>query len=403
MDIASLVYDVSKDLYSFYQKAKGREDDIKEIRAQLLWMGETSALVQEVLQRDGLAAENRSKVEDNMRRCEPAVAELQATVEKLKTEAQSSKGASARLQAWIVKLGLRTAWPFKKDTILAFAEYVKTCHSALDAAISLLHLNVSVSHIEELRKMDKLIIDGKKSLEDAFNKLLLEQQDQWKAQEIIRNLRYTELESRELQITELDDDSYAWIFTPEGQDIVEVQTLVRFVNVGSGLFWVSGEAASGKSTLMKFIARSCLWQWQGHKTVTIACHFCWIAGTAAQKTQIAMLRTLLYYILVAEPDIVSDVCGNAWDSGVGSRSQSVRELRRCLQTALSVTRDDLVCLLMVWMSSSQKATTVVLLTSSNMLRYKVTSKSSSRLDRGTLLRAVTPLVTESTWRVLTQK
>lgn len=60
-----------------------------------------------------------------MRRCEPAVAELQATVAKLKTEDQDSKGASARLQARIVKLGLRTAWPFKKDTILALAKHVQ--------------------------------------------------------------------------------------------------------------------------------------------------------------------------------------------------------------------------------------------------------------------------------------
>lgn len=56
MDIASFVYDMSKDFYSFYQKAKGREDDVKDIRAQLLWMGEKSVLVQEVLQRDDLAA-----------------------------------------------------------------------------------------------------------------------------------------------------------------------------------------------------------------------------------------------------------------------------------------------------------------------------------------------------------
>jgi hypothetical protein len=252
-----------------------------------------------------------------------------------------------------------TAWPFKKDTILALAGYVKTCHGALDAAISLLQLNVSVSHIEELHKTDKLIIDGKKSLEDAFKelrssvsaqlhqvferlaeqtKLLLEQQNREKAQEIIANLRYTELEYRELQITELDDDSYAWIFTPEAQGIAEVQNLVHFLNVQSGLFWVSGEAASGKSTLMKFIARSPLWQWQGQKDVTTACHFCWIAGTAAQKTQIAMLQTLLYYILVAESGIVPDVCRTAWDSGVGCSPQSVRELRECLQTAVRVTK-----------------------------------------------------------------
>lgn len=51
-----------------------------------------------------------------------------------------------------------------------------------------------------------------------------------------------------------------------------------------------------------------------------------------------MLRTLLYYILVAEPEILPDVCRNAWDSGVGSSPQSVRELRQCLQTAVSVTK-----------------------------------------------------------------
>lgn len=210
-----------------------------------------------------------------MRRCEPAVAELQATVAKLKTEDQDSKGASARLQARIVKLGGQPGRS-RRTRFLRLRNTFKICHSALDAAISMLHLNVSVSHIEELRKIDKLILDGKKSFEDPFNelrsslsaqlhqiferlaeksKLLLEQHNLKKAQETIENLRYKELESPELQITELDDDSYARIFTPEGQDIMEVQNLVRFLDLGSGLLWVSGGAASGKSTLMKFIAR----------------------------------------------------------------------------------------------------------------------------------------------------
>jgi hypothetical protein len=46
MDIASLVYDVSKDLYAYYQRAKGRDDDLKNVRAQLLWMGEKSVFIQ---------------------------------------------------------------------------------------------------------------------------------------------------------------------------------------------------------------------------------------------------------------------------------------------------------------------------------------------------------------------
>lgn len=370
MDIASLIYDVSKDLYAFYQKANSRDDDIKDLRAQLLWMGEKSVLVQEVLQREGAKAEDKSNIEHNLRSCRDATTELATTVAKLKTVDQSSQRTFAKITSRVSALGLKTAWPFKKETIAALAGYARTCHSALDAAISILHLNVSVSHIEKIQNLDATIVAGRTSIDNALRdmktvfqdqlheisqrlvqqteqlaqqtRLLTRAQDQAKAQEIIESLKFAEMNHRVQQITNAKDETYAWLFTPEAQDKPEVQHLVRFLTEDSGLFWILGDAASGKSTLMKYIASpqrgdSTLWQWQGHKEVTIACHFCWIAGSPMLKTQLALLQTLLYYILRTEPGIVPNIPQLGWGAAHGDGPWSVRQLQGYLNAAVNAS------------------------------------------------------------------
>jgi hypothetical protein len=107
------------------------------------------------------------------------------------------------------------------------------------------------------------------------------------------------MNNRVQQITYAKDETYAWLFTYEAQRIPESQQLAQFLNPGSGLFWIHGDPASGKSTLMKYLAsprrgKTTLWRWEGDKEVTIAYHFCWIPGAPILKTQLALLRTLLY-------------------------------------------------------------------------------------------------------------
>jgi hypothetical protein len=312
MDIASLVYDVSKDLYAFYQKGKSRDDDIKSIRAQLLWMGEKAILIQEGLKRDGAKAEDESNVKQYLQICEIAVAELKSTADKLKTANQSGhETLTARIKARIKTFGRRTAWPLKKETIAALAAYARTCNGALDSAVALLHLNVSVSQIEKIKALDKDIMDGTISLDAAIEdmrnlfqkqlqaiakelarqtELLKRERDEKQAQKIVESLKFSEMNNRVQQITDARDETYAWLFTPEAEGIPEAQQLVQFLNTGSGLFWIYGDPASGKSTLVKYLANpqrghTTLWRWEGDKEVTIACQFCWIAGSPILKTQ----------------------------------------------------------------------------------------------------------------------
>jgi hypothetical protein len=251
MEIASLVYDVSKDLYAYYQKAKGRDDDLKDVRAQLLWMGEKSVLIQEVLQREGTKAEDKSNIEHNLQKCKNAVAELRNTVAKLKTVGQGRRKTFAKIKSKIESLGLKTAWPLKKETIASLAGYARTCDSALDSAVSLLNLNVSVSQIEKVQDLDRTIMIGETSMDAALQnmrtlfqrhlaeismrlverseqiaeqtELLTRERDEEQAQKIVESLKFDGMDNRVQQITDAKDETYAWLFTPEAKCIAEAE------------------------------------------------------------------------------------------------------------------------------------------------------------------------------------
>lgn len=171
MDIASLVYDVSKDLCGYYVKAKERDNDLNGFRAQVLWVREKSGLIREVLQRPGVQSDNKSRAEDDLRKCKSAADELENAVAKLKTVDRQGKDLVARTKALATSVGLKTAWPLKKDTIAALASHLQTCRGALNGAISILDLNVNVSQVENLELLDKSITDGKTSLETALESI----------------------------------------------------------------------------------------------------------------------------------------------------------------------------------------------------------------------------------------
>jgi len=69
---------------------------------------------------------------------------------------------------------------------------------------------------------------------------------------ILASLGYTEMEYRQSSITDTGRSSYGWIF----EQSINGQPSTRYVpwlREDDGIFWVTGKAGSGKSTLMKHI------------------------------------------------------------------------------------------------------------------------------------------------------
>ncbi|KAH9887106.1 hypothetical protein F4778DRAFT_433555 [Xylariomycetidae sp. FL2044] len=102
--------------------------------------------------------------------------------------------------------------------------------------------------------------------------------------------------------------TFEWVYKQPGEG-PPWSDLISWLETGNQCYWVSGKAASGKSTLMKFIytdARftSHLRRWAGDLPLVTASFFFWFLGTSLQKSQAGLLRALLFEILSKRPELI---------------------------------------------------------------------------------------------------
>lgn len=75
------------------------------------------------------------------------------------------------------------------------------------------------------------------------------------------------------------------------------------------LYWINGKAGSGKSTLMKHLARhqktqSALQVWAGSTKLLLSSFFFWHSGHGLQRSQVGLLRALLYGCLKGHRELI---------------------------------------------------------------------------------------------------
>ena len=156
--------------------------------------------------------------------------------------------------------------------------------------------------------------------QDLILRLFQEAQKAESQLKFLGSLRYPTMTRRESNITTAHQRTFDWMLT-----IASSNTGAKFqewLKTGTGIYWVTGKAGSGKSTLMKYIAsheltRSFLQDWAGSGTrLVMASHFFWIGGFEMEKTQEGMLRTLLATILTQVPELMPIISPNRFKSGL---------------------------------------------------------------------------------------
>lgn len=176
-------------------------------------------------------------------------------------------------------------------------------------------------------------------------------------------LSYEGMLDRATMVAEPHQTTLRWVFDKE-----ENQPWVDFpfwLRSSEQLYWITGKAGSGKSTLMKFLTQPIgdasksgegrdegnylrcgehLRHWAGERPLIIATFYFWAAGSKIQTTRAALFRTLLYQILSNRPDALPIASPNRWEVlclfNSDQRAFGEDELREMLLRTLSyVSRD----------------------------------------------------------------
>ena len=144
--------------------------------------------------------------------------------------------------------------------------------------------------------------------------------DLQKTIDIIPSLHYPSISERETQVKDRHPRTLEWLFDKSNDTRhLSSPSLIEWLEQGNDIFWISGKAGCGKSTLMKYLCNdprtdTALKNWAGEKDLLVAKFFFWSAGTTMQKTQQGLLQSLLMCILKQHPALTPRLCPRRWNS-----------------------------------------------------------------------------------------
>ncbi|KAF4336763.1 nacht nucleoside triphosphatase [Fusarium beomiforme] len=323
----------------------GRTDALDNTSEVELRMGNTLPELQHVY----------STLQDVVKSCEQDSAIILSLLSKLKLE----RCVGSLTKSF--KVAVKIIW--KKDEIQKVDERLKRSQSILIATMARISNIYHIQHSQELvtlRRESQLlgaryseqlsdmqntlrnIEKGKAfaptaeefkgeidTLEKMMRQSSLSEARIRKELDIIRSLSSKTRQFRYNAICDAHHETFRWVFTPPSDQETnlsskqrEAQTkLLKWLENGSGVFWVSGKPGSGKSTFMKFVADhkrtvEALSRWaHPSRAIVSSCYF-WSSGSRMQKSLAGLLQTLLHDVFRFCPQLIQNVCPSRWSGEV---------------------------------------------------------------------------------------
>ncbi|OAG08963.1 uncharacterized protein CC84DRAFT_1257703 [Paraphaeosphaeria sporulosa] len=131
-------------------------------------------------------------------------------------------------------------------------------------------------------------------------------------QQFLNSFRFVDINARRNTIEFSHPETFEWIFAePEdSQSSDDVapnwSSFPEWLRGGTGLYWISGKAGAGKSTLMKFLLESQRTRQilsENSPNTMVVSAFIWSLGSSMQKTLIGVLCTLLYDMFAQDREL----------------------------------------------------------------------------------------------------
>lgn len=140
--------------------------------------------------------------------------------------------------------------------------------------------------------------------------------DRLRKMKILDTLWFRQIDERKDLIEPAHIQTLEWVLNPPSEDFIW-DDLTRWLRQGSGTYWVTGKAGSGKSTLMKFvcdndITKDLLGQWGGGKPCYLASYFFWALGSQQHHTLQGLARSLIHQLLSSRRDLIPQAFPSIW-------------------------------------------------------------------------------------------
>lgn len=210
----------------------------------------------------------------------------------------------------------------------------------------------------------------------------LSQADRERAQSrFAASLQYDGMIDRESRIATAHESTFRWIFQDNlyqdhRSQMIKWSNFRQWLESDDPLYWITGKAGSGKSTLMKFLCcptaeisradgaqkkleygiaqenfrcHPYLKKWAGSLGLVVASFYFWNSGMELQTTQIGLLRTLLFQLVAQRPEILPMIASKDWESlclfDQCTELWSVQELHDMFFRAIeTLSNDSKICL-----------------------------------------------------------
>lgn len=127
--------------------------------------------------------------------------------------------------------------------------------------------------------------------------------------QVWQSLTFPIMTDREDEIAIAELATFDWIFKKPRSEDRPWSNFLEWLQRGDGLYWINGKPGSGKSTLMKHLfnhqqTRQALKLWAGNMSLVTASFFFWYSGGDLQKSQVGLLRSLLYQCLKNHRELI---------------------------------------------------------------------------------------------------
>lgn len=137
---------------------------------------------------------------------------------------------------------------------------------------------------------------------------------------VLDRLWFRSIDDRKTTIKDRHCRTLNWAFEPL-ETTLKWDNLAEWLRHGRGLYWLTGKAGSGKSTLMKYLSHHqqttiFLKEWAGQSELVTLQFFFYALGSSEQKSQEGMLRSLLFQFLDKHRDLIEDVLPAMWKEAI---------------------------------------------------------------------------------------